>query len=73
MLSSLIMATRKLFDSGPASISPRPEIPFEDSSIHDAVSPSRLRFWHEIPPWQKDNEYILSGYRLVLCEHKTMA
>jgi adiponectin receptor len=27
--------------------------------------PWRLLFWHEIPSWQQDNEYILSGYRLI--------
>ncbi|KAF2719803.1 putative hemolysin-III channel protein Izh2 [Polychaeton citri CBS 116435] len=26
-------------------------------------APWRLLFWHEIPSWQKDNDYILSGYR----------
>ncbi|KAI1267146.1 putative hemolysin-III channel protein Izh2 [Xylariaceae sp. FL1019] len=26
-------------------------------------SPPKLLLFHEIPPWQQDNEYILSGYR----------
>ncbi|KAK8121488.1 hypothetical protein PG999_005608 [Apiospora kogelbergensis] len=26
-------------------------------------TPSRLLFFHKIPSWQQDNEYILSGYR----------
>ena len=28
-----------------------------------AVVDHRLKTWHEIPSWQQDNEYILSGYR----------
>lgn len=30
-----------------------------------AENPSKLLFWHEIPWWQQDNEFILSGYRSV--------
>lgn len=25
--------------------------------------------WHEIPAWQKDNEYILTGYRRLACDN----
>ena len=28
-------------------------------------TPWRLLFWHEIPLWQQDNEYILSGHRSI--------
>lgn len=27
--------------------------------------PVRLLEYHEIPPWQQDNEYIITGYRSV--------
>ncbi|UNI19528.1 hypothetical protein JDV02_005710 [Purpureocillium takamizusanense] len=31
--------------------------------LHGLVAPSKLLFFHEIPSWQQDNEFILSGYR----------
>ena len=29
----------------------------------DARKASKTLTWREIPEWQRDNEYILSGYR----------
>ena len=38
----------------------KPDAPPEkDPSTTDALTLT----WHEIPAWQKDNEYILTGYR----------
>ena len=28
-----------------------------------ATTDARTLSWHEIPAWQKDNEYVLTGYR----------
>lgn len=30
---------------------------------HEYRSPSRLLFFNEIPSWQQENEFILTGYR----------
>jgi adiponectin receptor len=34
-----------------------------DSASHIWMSVPRLLYFHEIPRWQQDNEYLLSGYR----------
>ena len=66
----LTMAARRM-PSGSSKAS-RTQSPSDNASekLIDRVSttPMRLRFFHEIPSWQKDNEYILSGYRLVVLE-----
>ena len=35
----------------------------EQAPVSPRVFASRLLFFYEIPDWQKDNEYIRSGYR----------
>ena len=35
-------------------------------SVHGGAARKTLT-WLEIPEWQKDNEYILSGYRRCVC------
>ena len=45
--------TRMAKEAGKAAESEKPEV--KDGA--------QLLCWHELPPWQQDNEYITSGYR----------
>jgi hypothetical protein len=44
-----------------------------DTSGHIWLKVPRLLYFHEIPRWQQDNEYLLSGYRYLVyqCMHMT--
>lgn len=61
LLFVLLMASSRKADK-PTS---QPDPPTEELSKGSQRHPWRLLFWHEIPSWQKDNEFILSGYRSV--------
>ncbi|KAF2172858.1 hypothetical protein M409DRAFT_62526 [Zasmidium cellare ATCC 36951] len=55
-------------DAGSSSPSKQCQTPFDGQNepTHGSTIKSwRLLLWHEIPKWQQDNEYIVSGYRLV--------
>ncbi|KAL9534612.1 ADIPOR-like receptor [Sphaerulina musiva] len=53
------MASSRKADKPTAQLDP----PTDELSKGSPRNPWRLLFWHEIPSWQKDNEFILSGYR----------
>lgn len=48
-------------DSQESNVS-SPATLFPHESLGNKVN-RRLYNWNEIPAWQRDNEYILSGYR----------
>ncbi|GAM83420.1 hypothetical protein ANO11243_014080 [Dothideomycetidae sp. 11243] len=55
----VVQATMKSRTKVEETLLPRPR-----NESTDGSSPGeRLLFYDEIPPWQKDNEYLLSGYR----------
>ncbi|KAI9669491.1 MAG: hypothetical protein M1829_005080 [Trizodia sp. TS-e1964] len=59
MASKVISSSRK-------RVSPRPDEPTPlrgQSDKGDRSDSFLLLLWHELPSWQQDNEFILSGYR----------
>lgn len=51
---------------------PRKTVPSKEAS-HTPIAAEWARcpkFWDEIPSWQQDNEYILSGYRQTTGSYK---
>lgn len=63
-IAAIFMSSRRQVSSSTEPMTPR-ACTAEQHDGGAASQPRTLLYWHEIPSWQQDNEFILSGYRSV--------